>query len=314
MRKRDDWSGGIAEWTDGNTTFLSVAFTWCVPDAYSRALFAKCLGKRVIAGGPAFATAQMRAIMAEVAEVPTKRTFARGAWHTVPADHADGTVVQRMNPNATFASRGCPVGCSFCTVPVIEGEAFTLLPDFVPRPILCDNNLSALPDDYQRHIIEKYQAHGVPLMDANSGFEPMTFDGDTYERWKAINRGPWRYAYDESKEGDDVLRVSRILEAVPAKNKRVYVLIGNEPFEPCMRRILQTIEWGCEPHVQPYMKLNALEKVPHVRFDWTERKLRDVARWANRRVWRTKTFDEYRPSAHTARDFDPMSGQPELFT
>jgi len=24
------WAGGLAEWTDGDTAYLSVAFTWCV--------------------------------------------------------------------------------------------------------------------------------------------------------------------------------------------------------------------------------------------------------------------------------------------
>ena len=42
------------------------------------------------------------------------------------------------------------------------------------------------------------------------------------------------------------------------------------------------------------MKLNALTKVPHVRFDWTAGLLRDVARWANRRVWKYAPFAEYR--------------------
>ena len=166
------------------------------------------------------------------------------------------------NPDATMASRGCPVGCYFCIVPKMEGKEFTLLPDFTPRPILCDNNLSALPVEYQNYIIEKYQKFDVPLLDANSGFEPMTFDEGTYTRWKAINKGAWRFSYDETKEGDDVYRVAQILKGESASKKRVYVLVGNEPFEACHRRILQVIEWGCEPHVQPMIALNSLEKKP----------------------------------------------------
>ena len=57
----------------------------------------------------------------------------------------DVDALPHHNANATIASRGCPVGCSFCIVPKMEGREFTLLPDFTPRPILCDNNLSALP-------------------------------------------------------------------------------------------------------------------------------------------------------------------------
>jgi hypothetical protein len=77
----------------------------------------------------------------------------------------------------------------------------------VPRPILCDNNLSALPIEYQEHVIEKYRKFCVPLLDANSGFEPKTFDTETYLRWKTINKGAWRFAYDETKEYEDVKKV-----------------------------------------------------------------------------------------------------------
>jgi hypothetical protein len=44
----------------------------------------------------------------------------------------------------------------------------------------------------------------VPLLDANSGFEPRTFDEEVYARWRVINRGPWRFAYDDQAERADV--------------------------------------------------------------------------------------------------------------
>jgi hypothetical protein len=79
----------------------------------------------------------------------------------------------------------------------------------------------------------------------------------------------------------------------PQKRKRVYVLIGNEPFAECMARIQEVIDAGCEPHVQPYMKLTALVKVPHVMHDWTVQRLQDVARWSNGWVWKRAPFEEY---------------------
>jgi hypothetical protein len=41
------------------------------------------------------------------------------------------------------------------------------------------------------------------------------------------------------------------------------------------------------------MKLNALDKKPWVRFDWTEKRLKDVARWVNRNLYKYSTFEEY---------------------
>ena len=271
------WTGGYAEWTVGETVYLSIAFTWLLDHAFARAIWYRALGYKVRAGGPALFLVKMKHELEDVAELG--------------GDYPDAVV--HHNPNATIASRGCPVGCWFCIVPAMEGKEFTLLPDFPVRPILCDNNLSALPAVYQDHIISRYKGEGVQLLDANSGFEPRTFDEEVFHRWSEINQGPWRFAYDDQPERLDVMRVMQMLKDVPAYKKRVYVLIGNEPYAECMGRIREVIEWGGEPHVQPYIKLNALEKRPHARFDWTEQKLKDVARWANGHVWRRAPFEEY---------------------
>lgn len=271
------WIGGLAKKRDGDTAYISVAFTWKLPEARQHAIYEKACGRRVVVGGPGVFRPNMKAYMADVAE------YAK--------DLPDALSLH--NPDATIASRGCPVGCSFCIVPKMEGAKFTLLPDFPVRPILCDNNLSALPADYQKHVISRYVAAGVPLMDANSGFEPATFTDDVYQRWKQINLGPWRFAYDESKERADVLRVMKMLKGESPKKKRVYVLVGNEPFDPCMGRIREVIDGGCEPHVQPEMALDTLTRDPLVKHDWTLQKLKDVARWANGFVWRKVPFEEY---------------------
>lgn len=271
------WSNGFAEWINGDAAYLSVVFSWRLPDAYSRAIWYRSQGYHVVAGGPAVFI-QPR-YLKDVA--------------MIDSDEPDAII--HHNPKATVASRGCPVGCYFCIVPKIEGKTFTLLPDFTPRPILMDNNLSALPVEYQEYIIDRYQQTDTILEDAQSGFEPRTFDDDTYQRWKVINRGPWRFAFDEMREEQEVKNMFRILKDEPSSTKRVYVLIGNEPFAQCMERITKVIEWGGEPFCQPYIALNALEKRPLVRFDWTEQKLKDVARWANKWIWRTASWNEYKP-------------------
>lgn len=277
------WSNGLAEWVDGRTANLSVVFTWRLQDAFMRACWYRAQGFQVRVGGPGVFV--RKHFLASVAEVG--------------GDAADS--VARHNPHATIASRGCPVGCWFCIVPKMEGRAFTLLPNFPVRPILCDNNLSALPSEYQDHIVSRYKAEGVPLLDANSGFEPRTFDDSVYARWRTINRGPWRFAYDDHAEREYVQRAMQMLKREPPKRKRIYVLIGNEPVAACLERLREVIAWGGEPHAQPYIKLNALERKPHVRFDWTSQLLTDMARWANRRLWRYVDFYGYRRSTKTRK-------------
>lgn len=271
--------GGLASWVDGNTAYISVAFSWKLREARRLAEYYTARGYRVRAGGTILGIPQNAKALSDVAEI---------------GGEADALV--HHNPNATMASRGCPVGCWFCIVPKIEGKAFTLIPDFVPRPILCDNNLSALPVDYQNHIIKRYQETNTPLLDANSGFEPMTFDEGTYERWRGINRGAWRFAFDEMKEADAVERMARILKDEAASRKRVYVLIGNEPITSCYERLQKVIEWGCEPYCQAVLPLNAPTRESFkILHDWMPQLLKDFMRWSNKWLWRTVELWGYKP-------------------
>lgn len=236
-------------------------------------------------------------LMEGIAEVPTKVAFRRGKDRVVPGDFPlnNGIALNFHNPEATIASRGCSEDCYFCGVPMTDGK-LSLLPEFPVRPVLCDNNLSALPAKYQDYIIERYHAEGVRLKDANSGFEPKTFDTEVYRRWKPLmdaGSAPWRFGYDSTDEAPQVRRVMKMLKDEPAKRKRPYVLIGNEPFADCMARIEESLDNGCEPHVQAYLSLNSLTRDPRARFDWTEQKLDDVMRWANGWVWRRAPFNEY---------------------
>lgn len=295
ISKKASWVKGLAEWHDGETVCLSVAFTWKIHEAFDRAQAYRAEGRRVRVGGPGLFLPQIKLRLEWIKGVE------------VGGDYPEA--VTKHNPDATFASRGCDQDCSFCIVPPLEGS-FTFLPNFVPRPILCDNNLSGLPADYQQHIIRRYQDAGVKLRDANSGFEPKSFTRDVYERWRPLvnaGGGAWRFGYDEMsgkrgpEERREVLRVMDMLTAEPQKRKRVYVLIGNEPFAECMQRIQEVLDHGCEPHVQPIMKLNALERKPWVRFDWTEDRLRQVARWANSWAWKKCTFAEFDPKRNKYR-------------
>ncbi|HSV90880.1 MAG TPA: hypothetical protein VLH80_07255 [Nitrospiraceae bacterium] len=285
--QRAAWVDGLAEWVEGDVAYLSVAFTWKIYEARDRARMYASHGYRVKAGGPALFLPSRRKLLEQDAEI----------GGMLP------DVVRRHHPWATVASRGCPADCWFCTVPKMWGTTFTLIPDFPVRPILCDDNLSALPVEYQDHIIARYQAEGVALIDANSGFEPIAFDGGTFERWSKIMRGAWRFGYDELKEREPVRAMMKVLRdgGVKPRKMQVYCMIGHEPMADCLQRIQEIIEWGGEPYVQRNMKLNALDKTPWVRHDWTLERLAAMARWANRRIWRYASFQEYDANAKTSR-------------
>jgi len=222
---------------------------------------------------------------------------------------------QRGKYRMGFAARGCPVGCHFCGVPELEGSKYTLDWDFQPTPILCDNNLTDEPVEFQEHIIQRYQQSGVPLLDANSGFEPKNFTEETYQRWKPLLRGPWRFGYDYLPERSAAKRVLGILQNEPSKKKRVYVMIGNEPFDACLQRANEVIEWGGEPYCQPFLAKTALDRKDFViKYDWTPEKLTHFTRYFNRFLWKYTPLNEYRCGSkqpfEILSDFGMQCGQP----
>lgn len=257
---------------------LSAIFSWDVPSGVDIALRARC---EVWSGGPAFL---------HMADWWKKNT---GMQATVGLDPR--FELQRGDYRMTFAARGCPVGCHFCIVPKLEGSKYILDWDFEPTPILCDNNITDEPVEFQDHIVRRYQETGTKLLDANSGFEPRNFTQETYNRWRGILRGPWRFGYDYLPERSAAKRMLSILRDEPTKKKRVYVLIGNEPFEACLQRATEVIEWGGEPYCQPLMPQTALDRREYViRYDWTADKLTHFARYFNRFLWKYTPLAEYR--------------------
>lgn len=284
------WAEGVVEWTEGDTAYISVVFSWDVDEALARTFWYRAAGYTVRVGGPGVFTAKRAREFHGLADVRPPH---------LPGGSIPGVQV-RHNPMATKATTGCSKDCSFCIVPAMEGQIVPL-PDFIPRPVLTDNNLSAIDPKYQQYIVDRFRALEVPLLDANSGFEPETFDEEVLDRWWPINRGPWRFGLDETGEIDEVERVIKMLKrrGVSAKKIRPYVMIGHEPFEQCMDRIQRVFALGGEPWVQYNMKLNTRVKEPWVRHDWTRQRLLGVQRWVNGHAWRKMPFEQYRANMRT---------------
>lgn len=177
-----------------------------------------------------------------------------------------------------YFSRGCPAytpACGLCPVPKIEGNAFRYYPDSKPAKMLLDNNLSALPDEYQEYIIKSYADNWRGgKVDCNSGFEPHTFNAETMDRWAKFPLMAWRFGYDDTTERDQALAMMDLLaETGYVKDDvRVYTMIGNEPIEACHERILEVVNRGFFPwpqRVRPLDWLGPVGTLP-TRYDWDE--------------------------------------------
>lgn len=269
---------------------LSAIFSWDVCKGVESALRGR--GYEVWAGGPGF-------------------QFMRDWWRSQTGMDAHFGLDwrferQRGDYRGCFGARGCPHNCHFCGVTPWEGKEYSLDWDFQPSPLLYDNDVTDEPVDFQEHVIRRYQETGTPLLDANSGFEPKNFTEETYQRWKVILRGPWRFGYDILPERSHVRRMMQVLKGEPSKKKRVYVLIGNEPFETCLQRAMEVVEWGGEPHCQPFLPKDALDRHDYViRYDWTPDKLTHFARYFNRWLYKYTPMAEYR--CGTKRPFEVLN-------
>lgn len=263
---------------------FSVVFSWRLPELVEQARTARTLGGEVWIGGPAvsFHARNRRYVLDQTGLEP--RPGIDDRFEREPVDCG-----------MVYFSRGCPAyteACGVCPVPKLEGTDFRFYPDAKPAKMLMDNNLSALPGEYQDHIIRRYADEwpGGPV-DANSGFEPHTFDSATLDRWRQFPLLCWRFGYDDLSEREQSLAMMQRLRRAGYKGKRVrvYTLIGNEPIADCHRRIREVIAAGCEPvpqRLRPLDWLGPPRPLP-CRYDWDEPTLIAYQRfYARPQLWK----------------------------
>lgn len=246
---------------------FSVVFSWKLPSLVQMVRDVKNWGE-VWIGGPAV-------------------TFHRENWEYVfdqtgvrPHVGLDARFEEEQTDcPMVYFSRGCPAytpACGYCPVPRIEGTKFRFYPNARPARLLLDNNLSALPDDYQQHIIKRYRDEWKgPAVDCNSGFEPHSFTSKTLDRWSRFPLAFWRFGYDDITERSQALEMMGLLKVAgySGERVRVYTLIGNEPRELCHQRIREVIDAGFHPVPQRLRPLNWRSGQLPCQHDWDEQTL-----------------------------------------
>lgn len=260
------WGNGCVEWTEGDTAFLSVVFSWHLQNAYQRAVMLSAQGYHVRAGGPA--VANNPDFLADVAEIG-------GQVNALP----------RHNPDATFTSRGCIRRCSFCAVPKIEG-ALVELDDWPVKPIVCDNNLLACSRAHFDSVIDKLQ--GVKGVDFNQGLDMRLLTEYYAQRLATLNLYAVRLAWDHSRlEGQFRGAYQLLREAgIPAAKIRVYVLIGYDDTPEDAIYRLETIRGlGSRPNPMRYQPLDVTRRNGYLSPNWTEREMRRVCHYYSRLRW-----------------------------
>lgn len=247
---------------------FSVVFSWRLPRAVQLMKAAQTWGE-VWIGGPAVSFHPANAAYVERETGVKPHIGIDDRFETEPGTYS-----------MVYFSRGCPAyspACGSCPVPRLEGTKFRFYRDAEPAKLLLDNNLSALPDEYQDFIIRRYAESWNKKrgnVDANSGFEPHSFTEATLLRWQKFPLACWRFGYDDITERDEALEMMRLLQRYGYKGEkvRVYTLIGNEDKETCHRRMREVIAHGFHPWPQRVRPLDWLgpDGTLPCRFDWDE--------------------------------------------
>lgn len=273
---QNQWSKGIVYWRDGQTLYVSVVFTWHLPEAKRLCQCYAAAGYRVVVGGPA------------VELMPDYLPFERSDEPVSPEP------VRRHNPDATFTTRGCIRRCSFCAVPKVEG-AFRELPDFRPAPIVCDNNLLAASRTHFDRVVDCLKP--LPDVDFNQGLDARLLTDYHVGRLLELKLKAIRFSWDNVGE-EFVVRgaVAKVRAAgFPKSRIQVYVLVNHgETFGEAWSRMETLRADGVRMWPMRYQPLDSLKKDSYVAPEWDARELHRFTRYWSRQNWFSKVpYEEF---------------------
>jgi len=186
-----------------------------------------------------------------------------------------------------FTTRGCIRNCGFCIVPKKEGyirehaEVEEFLNNKSDIVVLLDNNFLALPSHIKK--LQKYIDKGW-IMDFNQGLDIRLVNK---ENAKLLNKVKHlkqiHFAWDLMSYEKEVKEGLKILFKARVKPHRIMVMMlcnYNTTFEEDKYRSNELINLGVDPFVMIYEKGN--------------KKIRDFARWVNRRLYKVCDWKDYK--------------------
>ncbi len=256
----------FVEWRSEDTVYLSVVFSWHINKAIERMVELQNQGFNVQIGGPA-----------------------------INGKCLDEEVVTKHNPMATFTSRGCVRKCRFCAVPVTEGSLVELK-NWIPRPIVCDNNLLACSRKHFDRVIDNLKH--LREIDFNQGLDARLLTAHHASRIAElkmkITRLSWDSAKIESRFMDGFATLRRA--GIPKSKIGVYVLIGfNDTPSDALYRLETIRSLGAFPFPMRYQPIDTPIKNSFVGDSWTDSELKRFMRyWSNLRIVSPIPFEEFR--------------------
>ena len=255
-------------WVKDRTLFISIPFTWLLPEIADQARQTSIFWDKIVVGGPA------------VQLLP--KFFDSMAWVTV-GDYAEG-VLQLFNPDATRTTVGCVRRCKWCAVPTLE-PFFAERKDWPDRPVIIDNNLLAASSTHFDKVIERLVLW--QRADFDQGLDARLLKRHHARQFKRIRKPMIRLALDDKAyENEWGVAYEKLRAAGIAKsNIRSYVLCGfdDNPDDAWARcRFVESM--GVKPlpmwfHALDTMQHNVVTE-PQIALGWTDFERRKIMQWS----------------------------------
>jgi len=246
---------GYKIWICNNILYASIIFTWKVNEVIS---LIKNQKRKAIVGGPG--AILMSSHFDNIAEVRTHLDFIEP--------------VTLHNPFATFTTRGCVNNCKFCAVPKIEGK-FKEISNFIPRPIICDNNFLVSSKKHFNKVIDSLKQ--MPYVDFNQGLEAKYFTSAKADRIAELKNVKIRFAFDVIEDEKFIIDAINLAKKKGFKKISCYVLIGfNDTPSDALYRAKLLRKLNIYVYCMRYQPLDSLQKDSYISPNWTDYELKRV--------------------------------------
>lgn len=217
--EKNNWHKKFISWEENKTLYISVVFTWDLPEV-EMLLKQRSTQKYIIIGGPA------------IKLMPTY--FDKFDNVTIGGDISG--ILQKYNPLATKTTVGCIRNCDFCSVRKTEGN-FKELSDWPDLPIVCDNNILAASIKHLDKVFDRLEK--FDNADFNQGLDCRLMNRYHSERLTRI-KAMCRLSLDHKGQKEDWINAYTLLReaGLPKKYIRSYALVGyhdspEESWERC---------------------------------------------------------------------------------
>ena len=185
-------------------------------------------------------------------------------------------------------------GSDNCAAYQIDGE-YREIPDFLPRPMVCDNNFLSCSKKHFNRAIDKLKP--LPYVDIQ-GIEARKVTKEKASRLAELKHVRLIMGFDHVKEEKRVHDAIKILQSAGIKDIETYVLCGyKDTKEDTLHRLNKSLEWGARPFPMRYQPLtgkHSLEKSSYVDPNWTHEDLKRIMTyWTNLTKYEHIPFDEF---------------------